>query len=216
MKEKWSDAAWRAAEQIYEEILRHPFVKELASGELDREKFLFYLGQDALYLSKYCKVLAHVGSRLDDKKAIDAMMHFASDGIAVEAALHESFLQGRELPPMSPTCMLYTSVEEAQAFKPVEVEAAALLPCFWVYQRVGRSILDSCANIGSNPYSRWIQTYADESFAEATRRYIEICDALAENASESVRREMTEVFTLCTRMEWMFWDSAYNLEQWKI
>ena len=41
MKEKWSDAAWRAAEQIYEEILRHPFVKELASGELDREKFLF-------------------------------------------------------------------------------------------------------------------------------------------------------------------------------
>jgi len=216
MKKKWSMTAWQAVEPVYNRIIHHPFVTELADGTLDEEKFLFYLGQDALYLSRYSKVLAHVGSRLDDKRAMASMMKFASDGIVVEEALHASFLQGRPLPPMSPTCMLYTAVEEAQAYRPVEVEAASLLPCFWVYQRVGRNILDNCRDLAGNPYARWIETYGDTSFEEATLRYIAICDTLAAAASDAVRTEMTEIFKTCTRLEWLFWDSAYSLEKWKI
>lgn len=217
MKEKWSEQAWRAVEPVYRQILSHPFVTGLVAGTLERSKFLFYLSQDALYLGRYCKVLAHVGSRLDNRADIEAMMRFASDGIAVEAALHESFLGGEPLPAMSPTCMLYTAVEEAQAFRPVEVEAAALLPCFWVYDRVGRSILEQCGDsVDSNPYARWIKTYGDPTFAEATRRYIDICDRLADGATDAIRAEMTEIFKTCTRLEWMFWDSAYHLEKWKI
>lgn len=213
MKEKWSSTARRAVEPIYQEILRHPFVTELAAGTLDRGKFLFYLGQDAMYLERYARVLAHVASRLTDKAAIADVLRFATDGIAVESALHATFLQGAPLPPMSPTCLMYTAVEEAQSFAPAAVEAASLLPCFLIYQQVGQAILTSCTNIDTNPYARWILTYADEVFAESTRRYTEICDSLA---TDGLCGQMTDIFITCTRLEWMFWDSAYHLEQWKV
>ncbi len=212
----WSESAWDAVTHIYESILELPFLKELAAGTLPEEKFLFYLGQDAHYLNTYCRSLAHVASRLNRNDDVETFLRFASDGIFVERALHESFIKGRPLPPVSPSCLLYTSVEEATALEPVCVEAAALLPCFWVYQRVGEHILQSTKNLDTNPYARWIETYGDEGFAESTRKAIEICDRLAAQASNEERRRMTEIFTTCTRLEWMFWDSAFNLEQWKI
>ena len=124
---RWSETAWKAVEDVYEAILRQPFVRELMQGTLPREKFLFYLGQDAHYLASYCRSLAHTASRLTDTRHVNAFLKFASDGIAVEKALHESFLNGEPLPPVSPTCAFYTSVETAAAMRPVEVEAPLFL-----------------------------------------------------------------------------------------
>jgi len=51
---------------------------------------------------------------------------------------------------------------------------------------------------------------------QSTTRAIEILDELAEAASPAVRAQMTEAFVNATRMEWMFWDSAYKMEKWPI
>lgn len=212
---KWSEKVWCEAEPIYRAILQLPFVTELAAGVLDKGRFMYYIGQDSLYIDNYSRVLAHIASRLPSKLQMADFLKFADDGILVEKALHESYLGGsKPTAGASPTCLLYTSFESAMAAEPVEVEAAAILPCFWVYQRVGSEILDSCA--ADNPYARWIETYGDESFARATTRAIEICDELADNTTDAVRRRMTEVFVTAARLEWMFWDSAYNMEKWKI
>ena len=213
----WSNAAWQAAQPVYEKIIAHPFVAELAAGTLSQERFRFYLRQDALYLAHYAEVLAHTASRLGRRDFTADFLRFASDGMAVEKALHESYLCGDVPAPgeISPACMLYTSVLRAQATAPAEVEAAAVLPCFWVYRRVGEEILSRRSGDG-NPYSRWIETYADPAFAASTDRAIEICDALADAAGSRTRALMTDIFVLCTRMEWMFWDSAYRLETWRI
>ncbi len=214
---RWSEEAWAAAEPVYEQILEHPFVRALASGELSQERFEFYLRQDALYLKCYGAMLANIASRLDDKAQAESFIRFAGDGVEVERALHASFLGNVEVRDrdMTPACRLYTSVLRSQCLEPVEITAAAVLPCFWVYQRVGEWIYNSRTTAG-NTYEQWIATYADVGFLESTRRAIDICDSLAESASEAVRRRMTEVFLLCTRLEWMFWDSAWNLETWKI
>lgn len=212
---KWSEHVWKEVEKIHEDILRLPFVKELAAGTLSRERFLFYIRQDAIYIENYCRVLAHIASRLQKKEWMEDFLRFASDGVAVERTMHASFteLSDSDAKP-SPTCLLYCSYESAQALEPVEVEAAAILPCFWIYMLVGEAIHKNSAH--NNPYSKWIDTYADEYFAKATARAIEICDGLAENSSEEIRKRMTEAFVTATKMEWMFWESAYNLEKWKI
>ncbi|MBJ2183984.1 MAG: thiaminase II [Muribaculaceae bacterium] len=214
----WSQEAWAAAQPVYEAILAHPFVAALADGTLPREHFMYYLRQDSLYLGEYTRVLAHAASRMPDASMRADFLSFASDGIAVERALHSVYLGGSRPHPseMSPACMLYTSVLLARALDPVEVEAAALLPCFWVYQRVGEAILARQTAAGCNPYKAWIDTYADEAFELSTRRAIEICDRLAATASPRVREKMSEIFVCCAKMEWMFWDSAMNLEKWKI
>lgn len=216
MMASWSDAAWEAALPVYRQITGHPFVRELAAGTLDGERFRFYLRQDALYLDGYAQRLAHIAARLRDKRHVEAFLRFASEGIEVERALHAVFLGGAlpDKAEMSPTCLLYTSVLASQATAPVEVEAAAVLPCFVVYQRVGESI--AARADAENPYRQWIDTYADPSFAEATRLAASICDELAEEASPAVRERMTELFVRCTRMEWLFWESAWQQEKWKI
>ena len=212
---KWSEEAWKKAEPIYEAILDLPFVKELAEGTLSRERFLFYIKQDSIYIENYGRILAHIASRLPEKDQMEDFLRFSANGIIVEKALHESYLNGTtgETTP-TPTCLLYNSYESAQALGPVEIEAAAILPCFWVYQRVGEEILGKYKP--GNPYAHWIETYADEDFARSNKRAIEICDRLADNTTPEIRNRMTEAFVTCTRMEWMFWDSAYNMEQWKI
>lgn len=216
MMKKWSDEAWQAALPVYRKIIQHPFVDALARGTLDNERFMFYLRQDSLYLARYSRALTHIASRLADKDHTAAFIRFASDGTAVEKALHESFLQGSvpDQNEISPACLLYTSLLGSQAAAPVEVEAAAVLPCFWVYQRVGADILSR--QQGDNPYMRWIETYGDEAFAASTAEAVAICDSLAEAAGADTRRMMTDIFVRCTKMEWMFWDSAWRLEQWPI
>lgn len=214
---RWSDSAWEAARPVYEKILEHPFVRALADGTLSAERFRFYLRQDALYLDGYARRLAHIGARLGRKEHTEAFLRFAADGIAVERALHEQFLGGEHPAPeeISPACLLYTSVLESQATAPVEVEAAAVLPCFVVYQRVGEAIHAQQQGT-ENPYRQWIETYADPAFAASTAEATAICDALADVAGDATRRRMTDIFVRCTRMEWLFWESAWQLETWKI
>ena len=214
--EKWSETAWKAALPTYEAITTMPFVTELTEGTLDIAKFVFYLRQDAIYIHNYSKVLASIASRLGSMEHVDAFLHFALDGVIVEQAMHESFLKpyGPADTKPSPTCMLYMSVQSSQATQPVEVQAASILPCFWVYLEVGKRIAAKASK--DNPFAQWIATYSDPGFEKSNQLCIDICDELAAKASPEIRRRMTDVFVLATKLEWMFWDSAYNLEQWKI
>ncbi len=212
---KWSEVVWKEVEGIYQDILKLPFVRELAAGSLSRERFTFYIRQDACYIENYSKVLAHIASRLPVKEWREDFLKFALDGILVENALHASFsdICTTDIQP-TPTCLLYCSYESAKGLEPVEVEAAAILPCFWIYMLVGKEIHKN--STPDNPYSRWIETYADQSFAISTAKAIEICDLLAAQTTPEIREQMTRAFIMATKMEWMFWDSAYDLEKWKI
>ena len=66
------------------------------------------------------------------------------------------------------------------------------------------------------PYQTWIDTYADEAFAEGVRKVIAISDQVADAASAPVRDQMFGAFVRATQLEWMFWVSAYRLERWPI
>lgn len=208
---KWSELAWTAADHIYRAILDLPFVRELADGTLPRDTFERYIGQDSLYISNYCRVLAHIASRLHSSEHTEAFLEFARDGVAVEKALHSGYITART-GHMSPACGFYTSLQNAQATAPVEVEAASVLPCFWVYQKVGKHIAATARP--DNPYADWIATYSDPVFDASNERAIAICDSLAEGTTPAIRQLMTDIFVECTRMEWLFWHSAYEDLKW--
>ena len=220
---KWSELAWKESEPVYARILDLDFVRELVDGTLDREKFLFYIRQDALYLKAFGKALAGIAAKLDNVEHGQAFLNFAGDCMAVERALHESYLDRSELKgglperiEASPTCQLYTSYILKQVYdSPLEVAMAAVLPCFWVYKEVGDHIL-SRQNKKDNPYKAWIDTYGGDEFAAAVQKAIEICDEVAASCDDTRRKAMTGAYVLCTKMEWMFWDSAWKLERWPV
>lgn len=211
--EKWSSRAWQAAQPVYEQIIRHPFVLGLATGQLPHEKFRYYLRQDTLYLTSYSKVMAHTAQRLHDPQHKAAYERFARTGVAVEQAMHDIFLKG-DLPSekeLGDACRHYITLQRSQADQHVALEAVATLPCFWVYQRVGEVILEISAAHRDNPYSQWIDTYADESFRDDTRQAVAICDALAEAATPELKERMTRLFVDCTRAELAMWQEAWEI-----
>lgn len=176
-----------------------------------REIFDRYIGQDSLYINRYCKVLAHIASRLNNTEMAEAFLGFAQDGVAVEKALHSLYIN-KHPEEMSPACRFYTATLLAQAYEPVEVEAAAILPCFWVYLKVGKHIAATAKP--DNPYADWIATYSDPAFDASNDKAIAICDRLAEQASDNILRSMTDIFVQCTRMEWLLRHAAYEDIRW--
>ncbi len=214
---KWSKEAWETCTPVYNQILKLPFLNELMEGTLPKEKFFFYLQQDAFYLAEYGKILAGIAAKLDCKEWREDFLSFSSDTVTVEQALHESYLKGAsgEATP-SPTCTLYTGhMHQQLASGSVENALAAVLPCFWVYKEVGDYILANQTK-GANPYQEWINTYGGEEFALAVIKAVAICDEAAQNTTPAKRKEMTRAFELSFKMEWMFWHSAWQQEQWLV
>ncbi len=214
---KWSDQAWNECASVYEKILELPFLNELMNGTLAQEKFHFYLQQDAIYLAEYGKILAGIAAKLNRKEWREDFLEFSSDTVVVEQALHEHYLKSSaKTIQATPTCALYTGHMYRQlACASIEEALAAILPCFWVYKKVGDYILENQVK-NENPYQPWIDTYGGEDFALAVRKAIAICNEVANETTPALRESMMRAFNLSFKMEWMFWDSAWRLEKWPV
>lgn len=206
--EKWSNLAWHAALPEIERIKHLPFLRELADGTLPDDIFRFYISQDRLYLDDYTRVLAHIASRLPDMADVETFLAFAVDGVAVEKSLHATYNPDMQM-RKSGACEFYTSFLKARSHDDIAVAAASILPCFWVYLEVGKYIL-STARLDGNPCRAWIETYSDPAFDISTARAIDVCDRLAAATTVTVRRLMTDTFIEATRLEALFWHSAYH------
>jgi len=214
----WSEQTWKASEPFYDAILQMPFITELSCGALDMKKFQFYIAQDSLYLEHFGRSLALIGAKAHDIGDTLAYIRFAETAIVVENALHESYFLDynvHDKGTIQPACHHYIHfLRSTAALDPVEVAMAASLPCFWIYKKVGDHIYNS-RRFPGNPYQKWIDTYGGEEFTVAVRNAIAICDRAAAQTTPEIRRKMTEAFVTASRMEYHFWEAAYDFKLWK-
>lgn len=218
----FTDSMWQEIAPIYQAILDLPFNRELAAGTLGRERFVFYMIQDAHYLGMFSRALAATAAKAPHADAQIKFAKSAHDAIVVERALHEGFFRTFDVSPErfaatppSPTCAGYGDFLLATAYgQPFAVSAAALLPCFQIYYEVGKHLATIAAP--DNPYQRWIDTYKDESFGDSVREVLAHTDRAFEAATAADRRAMREAYLKAVRYEWMFWDSAWRLEAWPV
>lgn len=213
---KWSKITWKESEPVYTRIISMPFIRGLIDGTLPPEKFKFYIGQDSNYLEHFGRALSLIASRVPASYMLD-YIRFSEGAIVVENALHSGYFEQYGMVSsvaISPACQYYTSFLLSNAsLAPVETAMAALLPCFWIYKKVGDYIY-SLSDNEDNPYHTWINTYAGEEFGILVEKAIHICDQVAEECTASRREEMTRAFLTASRLEWLFWDSAWRLETW--
>ena len=216
--ENWYIKTREKTEDIFQAIIKHDFIAELIEGKLDKNIFGFYVNQDSLYLSEYKKALVTVGSKCHDPAQTQFFYESATGIIEVEDALHKLFLKDAYLnPEPSPACELYNSyLARIVHHSSVEVGIAAVLPCFTIYKEVGDYIAAQQNDKEDNPYQSWIDTYASDEFTAAVQQAISIANHYALTASPKNLAKMEEVFIKTSRLEWMFWDSAYQMEKWKI
>jgi thiaminase (transcriptional activator TenA) len=213
---------WERAGALRTAVHAHPFNRELAAGTLPREAFARYMVQDGLYLQGYGRVLALCAAKAPGADEILEFSKAAETAIVVERALHAGYLtqfgidpRAMETAEATPACEAYVNFMLATAATDsFAVTAAAILPCFWLYQDVGTAISKTAAP--DNFYQAWIDTYADEGFAAATERMKVIVNRAADLAGASERERMARAFLRCAQHEWLFWDAAYTGADWPI
>ena len=206
----WTAALWAAGGETWRQILDLPFVRALGDGTLDEDLFAFYLDQDALYLRDYSRALATLSARAD---TAEAQVHWAAgahEAIAAESQLHEGWLANRaRLGGPSPITMGYTNFLRASAAgDDYVVGAAAILPCYWLYEEVGAVL--SSQNHADHPYAEWLSLYGGEEFAAEVARSLAEVERAFETASPAQRVRAARAYLSACVYEREFFDQAHR------
>jgi thiaminase/transcriptional activator TenA len=218
----WSARLWADIEPIYAAILEHPFLTGLTDGTLDAAVFAEYVAQDVHYLRDYARALALVGAKAPTLAATSMFARHAAEVFDVELALHATLLPNLGLDPaavgavpVSPTTRAYTSYLLATTYGGSFADGlAAILPCYWIYARVGAALLDK-----GSPDSRfqsWIDSYGGDEFAATVADVLRLTDEIGLALSPADEEVARAHFVTTARYEWMFFDAAHRREGWPV
>lgn len=213
----FSNEIWRTTAPVLEAIDRLPFLSALEDGSLPRDLFNHYMAQDSHYLASYGRILASAAAQATRPDELLFWVQSAATAVSVERQLHAAHVAdfGGEDP--SPTCTAYTSyLSSLVAAGCYPALVAGVLPCFWIYEDVGRRLKERVGDLTAHPYADWIGTYGDPVFAAASAQARTIVDRAARQAGAADLERMRRAFTTAARYEWMFWDAAWRCETWPV
>ena len=204
-----------ATEDIWAEYYTHPFVRGIADGTLDREKFRYYMIQDYLYLIDYAKVFAVGVSKAKDGETMKLFAGYVHQILDGEMDIHRSYmarlgitLEEAEQTPVALDNLSYTSYMLRIAFEEGAGEvAAAILSCALSYEYIAKEILRT------NPDGEWVRGYAAPEYAEANRILVELTNRLTAEYSTRQLQHLIEIFVNCSRYELAFWDMAWQVKK---
>lgn len=218
----WSAQLWQVLEPTYQAILAHPFLTGLVDGSLGADEFGHYVAQDVHYLRDYSRALAVVGAKAPTPADTAMFARHAAGAVEVELALHATLLPELGLDaaavaavPVGPTTCAYTSYLLATAYGGSFADGlAAVLPCYWVYARVGAAL----AERGSpDPrYQRWIDSYAADDFTALVEEVLALVDRAGPGLGPKEQEQAAGHLRMTARYEWMFWDAAHRREEWPL
>lgn len=214
----------KLATPIWDAQLIHPFVVALGKGTLPERKFKYYILQDARFLGDLARVFSAGALKAPDSESALRLTKLAEETIVVERSLHEGYGSRWKMTatqmtavPMAPTNYAYTRhmLAVAQSGSAAEITVVAL-PCAWVYCVIGHHLLKKGLPAKNHPYRDWLMLYASPEFAEVQQWMRKKVDQWATTAGTEERRRMEESFIISSRYEWMFWEMAWNEEQWPV
>ena len=214
----FTDSLCTEAQPIWEAIHRHPFLRELVAGTLPLEKFRFFLAQDWHYLDAFART---VGLLLGRARATPELTRLSPRLLTpVEKPLHRKLFERAGLTeaavaatPIAPTTRAYMNhmLTAAALGSPGEA-IAALLPCPWTYDEIGRSL----PPVSHPVYGEWAAFYREGLLRESVNAWRGLLDEAAAEAGPLERERLHEAFLTSSRYEYAFWEMAHRMEAWPV
>ncbi|MBD49213.1 MAG: thiaminase II [Gemmatimonadetes bacterium] len=216
----FSDDLWKANQDVYDAILEHPFLIGMQDGSLPPDIFAFYVVQDTRYLQAFADALTTAAAKAPDRAWAKQLTADAQDSLEEERRLHKEIFARLGISEAEATKI--DSTPDAFAYanflivtaerRPFAEAIAALLPCYWIYWEVGKTLQ---AKGSPNPlYQAWIGTYIAPGYAAAVTAVIQMVNSVAATAGARTRERMHEHFRRSSDYEWLFWDAAYQRQSW--
>lgn len=216
---KFTDYLFEKNRELWEDYLKHPFIKEIGEGTLPKEKFLAYLIQDYLYLKEFVRVFAMgvvKANTIEEMKLFDSGI---GGSIEDETATHIKYMEelgvmscDAEKYPLSITNTSYTSYMQSVALTSGLKEIVmATLPCTWSYYYIGKHLAENYKdNLGENYYGEWIKSYSSPEFSKVVEKWINYTNEICKNLNEKEKQSLNDIFTKASIYEMDFWNMAYE------
>jgi len=207
-----------AAEPVINEIFEHPFNKKLYDGTLSKKLFRDYLEQDFLYLHDFSRALCLTSSRFNHDGYTKQFNIFSANALAEAHHLRANYLGEHHSPALFgtrqtpihkiPVIEDYTNhLLATAANSSIEEAVASLLPCFWIYSKLGLKMPPA----KDHPYYHWISSYSNPQFGLATQAIIQIFEELSHEIScPHDQQNIISAFVKSSEYELLFWDSIYH------
>lgn len=219
----FTDELYAAAKPLWDAQLEHPFVKGIADGSLDEERFKRWVLQDYRYLIEFSRIFAWAAAKSDRLESMSWYAAVLNLTLNTEMELHRTYAarfglapQDLEAEAMWPTNRAYTDfLVRTAADGDMADLVAALLPCAWGYVHIAREMAKR-EPPRDQRYADWIAQYASEEFAQAVEWLKGEMNRLAEGAAAEKKKRLTEIFLLSSRYEWMFWEMCWTGESWPV
>ena len=196
------DAWWEDISELRAAIVSDSFVTQLADGSLDAARFAEYLRQDAIYLEAYAHLLARAAVVAPTRAERRFWEASAASCRETEMELHRAHGATEARTPSREAAAYLAHLERAAATGDHGVLVAALLPCFWRYDDIGRDL--AAANRADHPYRDWLDTYGSDEFARDTRAAIAWVQQAARRAPGARLRLMRRAFVQSAEHERAF------------
>jgi thiaminase/transcriptional activator TenA len=181
-----SSELWHANNDLIQASMHSPFVQGIRDGSLAREKFVYYVGQDAFYLEAFARAYAIAAAKAPDWQGFQTF-HALAGGVFEELRLHQGYAAdwGIDLRQVEadPTTRRYTDFLLATAWSShVGVTAVALSPCMRLYAFLGQELARS--NPPEHAYSNWIHTYSSPDIEDLARQLEHLANTYASDTPQ--------------------------------
>jgi thiaminase/transcriptional activator TenA len=204
-----SDSLWHRNRALAEAALEHLFVQGIASGELPRATFAYYVGQDAAFLAAFCRAYALALAKSPDQHGLIAFRELL-DAAADELRLHTGYAArwGVDLHHAAdPATSAYTDFLLAvAALEPVGHIAAAMTPCMRLYSYLGQQL--AAHTKPDNAYREWVETYSSAEFEAQARRLEGLLDRYGGDHDR-----LAVLYHQAMELELRFFDAAIRWEK---
>jgi len=172
---------WEGNQDLAQANLHHPFVQGLADGSLARERFAYYLGQDAFFLQAFARAYTIAGAKAPDWEGF-CTLHNLADGVLEELKLHEKYASewGVDVMNVKPAAATrrYTDFVMATAWScGTGVTVVTLSPCMRLYAFLGQQLAK--LNPPEHRYIDWIRTYSSQDIENLARQLENLADTYA-------------------------------------
>jgi thiaminase/transcriptional activator TenA len=202
-----SKQLWQSNQDIVKNCFTHPFIKGIAQGNLDRQKFTFYIGQDAFFLEVFARAYSIAAAKSADWEGF-GIFHRLADGVLSELNLHQSYalkwgVNLRKIQP-APATRRYTDFLLATAWgQDVGTTATAMTPCMRLYAFLGQQLAKD--GIPEHQYADWIRTYSSQEFEQLAQQLENVGDRYVK--TKEVVQSTYRYALLC---EQDFFDAAWD------
>ena len=209
---------------LWRRMVSHPFIEEMGDGTLSHERARRYFLQDYVFVNDLVAMIAHGTAKAPSVETASHLYAFLSVILSPESADENDFFM-RAFDILGASEEDYSSATASpvtRAFGDFLVRTGlggsfeeVVTVCYvteGTYLDWGTRFLNEGKNPSNPIYKEWIELHGPDYLSD----FVAWCESIVDNADDGGERRarIERVFHTALRYEYLFWEAAYNGDEW--